>query len=71
MKRWFLQLETYFPKALVRLFSYVGRHKMSIAFALMAMIAAGAASSLIALLLGKLTDIGFYQQDQKSRIKAM
>ena len=58
-----LRVENYFPRALNRLFSYVIRYKISIALALLAMLGAGAASSLIALLLGKLTDIGFYKQE--------
>lgn len=50
------------PQSLVRLAGYLLPYKWMIALALLAMIGAGAASSLIALLLGKLTDIGFYQQ---------
>ena len=56
-------LHTVLPGSLVRLFGYLPSHKWSIALSLVSMIGAGAASSLIALLLGKLTDIGFYQQD--------
>ena len=51
------------PKSLVRLYGYLPAYKWSIVLALSAMVGAGAGSSLIALLLGKLTDIGFYQQD--------
>lgn len=49
--------------SLQRLAGYLVQYKVSIALALIAMIGAGAASSLIAVLLGKLTDIGFYQQE--------
>lgn len=48
---------------LQRLARYLVQYKVSIVLALIAMIGAGAASSLIAVLLGKLTDIGFYQQE--------
>lgn len=48
---------------LQRLARYIVQYKVSIVLALIAMIGAGAASSLIAVLLGKLTDIGFYQQE--------
>lgn len=51
------------PYSLVRLISYLSTYKILVCLALIAMIGAGAASSLIALLLGKLTDIGFYQQE--------
>ena len=56
-------LHAFLPKSLVRLCGYLPAYKRSIALALVSMIGAGAASSLIALLLGKLTDIGFYQQE--------
>lgn len=49
--------------SLQRLARYLVQYKVSIVLALIAMIGAGAASSLIAVLLGKLTDIGFYQQE--------
>lgn len=58
-----LPIRELFPRSLLRLFGYLAQYKVSIALALIAMIGAGAASSLIALLLGKLTDIGFYQQE--------
>ena len=47
---------------LLRLFRYLPPYKWYIAGAA-AMAAGGGASSLIALILGKLTDMGFYQQD--------
>ena len=56
-------LHAVLPKSLVRLSGYLPAYKWSIALALGSMIGAGASSSLIALLLGKLTDIGFYQQE--------
>ncbi len=49
--------------ALRRLISYLPPYKWKIALAVFFMITAGAASSLIATLLGKLTDAGFYNQD--------
>ena len=47
----------------MRLATYLPPYKWYIALALFFMVAAGAASSLIATLLGKLTDIGFYNQE--------
>lgn len=48
---------------LMRLFRYLPPYKWYITGAAAAMAAGGGASSLIALILGKLTDMGFYQQD--------
>ena len=48
--------------SLRRLAGYLKPHRWTIALALLAMVGAGAASSLIAMLLGKLTDTGFYGQ---------
>lgn len=48
---------------LARLFPYLARHRTTILGAFLGMICAAGASSLIALLLGKLTDIGFYQKE--------
>ena len=48
---------------LMRLFRYLPPYKYYIIGAALAMIAGGGASSLIALVLGKLTDMAFYQQD--------
>ena len=48
---------------LMRLFRYLPPYKFYIIGAALAMIAGGGASSLIALVLGKLTDMAFYQQD--------
>lgn len=47
----------------MRLFRYLPPYKKYIIGAALAMIAGGGASSLIALVLGKLTDMAFYQQD--------
>ena len=47
----------------MRLATYLPPYKWHIALAVFFMVAAGAASSLIASLLGKLTDIGFYNQE--------
>lgn len=49
--------------ALMRLFGYLPTYKGYIIGATLAMIIGGGASSLIALVLGKLTDMAFYQQD--------
>lgn len=48
---------------LMRLFSYLPPYKFYIFLALIAMIIAAATSSLMALLMGKLTDLGFYQKN--------
>lgn len=48
---------------LMRLFKYLPPYKSYIIWAGIAMVVGGGASSLIALILGKLTDMGFYQQD--------
>lgn len=48
---------------MMRLFRYLPPFKGYIIGAALAMIAGGGASSLIALVLGKLTDMAFYQQD--------
>lgn len=47
-----------------RLFPYFIQNKWKIVAAVFFMIAAGTSSSLIALLLGKMTDTGFYKQEQ-------
>ena len=57
------RLRTAFSPGLRRLAGYLPQYKWSVLLALVAMLGAGAASSLIALLLGKLTDIGFYKQE--------
>jgi subfamily B ATP-binding cassette protein MsbA len=46
-----------------RLFSYLLAYKSTIAIAVVAMLLSAATSSLIALLLGKLTDMGFYEKN--------
>ena len=46
----------------MRLFAYLPPYKFYIFLALIAMVAAAAGSSLMALLMGKLTDLGFYQK---------
>lgn len=48
---------------LMRLFGYLPPYKHYIFGAVLAMAAGGGASSLIALILGKLTDMGFYDKD--------
>ena len=48
---------------LLRLFRYLPPYKWYLVGAGLAMVAGGGASSLIALILGKLTDMGFYQKD--------
>ena len=48
---------------LLRLFRYLPPYKWYLLGAAAAMVAGGGASSLIALILGKLTDMGFYQKD--------
>lgn len=50
-------------KQLMRLFAYLPPYKWYLIGAAVAMVAGGGASSLIALILGKLTDMGFYQKD--------
>ena len=49
--------------SLLRLVTYLKPHRGKIAMSIVFMIGAGAASSLIAMLLGKLTDVGFYDQE--------
>lgn len=62
-----MKLLKYIPvlqnKQLMRLFAYLPPYKWYLIGAGAAMVAGGGASSLIALILGKLTDMGFYQQD--------
>ena len=62
-----MKLETTIPilgnPQLMRLFQYLPPYKGYIIGAAVCMILGGGASSLIALVLGKLTDMGFYQQD--------
>ncbi len=48
---------------LMRLFAYLPPYKWYLVGAALAMAAGGGASSLIALVLGKLTDMGFYEKD--------
>lgn len=48
---------------LMRLFRYLPPYKGLIVWAAVAMVAGGAASSLIAMMLGKLTDMGFYDKN--------
>lgn len=47
----------------MRLASHLPAHKWKIILAVFCMLGAGASSSLIATLLGKLTDAGFYNQE--------
>ena len=44
-----------------RLFAYLPKYKRMIGYAMIGMVIAAGSSSLIALLLGKLTDQGFYE----------
>ena len=48
---------------MMRLFRYLPPYKWLIIGAAVAMVVSGGASSLIALVLGKLTDMGFYDKD--------
>ena len=48
--------------SLVRLFGYLNPYRITIATAIFCMIVAASSSSLIALLIGQLTDIGFYDK---------
>ncbi len=49
--------------ALMRLFRYLPPYKHYLILAALAMVASGGASSLIAMMLGKLTDMGFYDKN--------
>lgn len=57
------RLKSKLNPSLLRLVTYLKPHRGKIAMSLVFMIGAGAASSLIAMLLGKLTDVGFYDQE--------
>lgn len=57
------RLKSRLNPSLLRLVTYLKPHRGKIAMSLVFMIGAGAASSLIAMLLGKLTDVGFYDQE--------
>lgn len=57
------RLKSKLNPSLLRLVTYLKPHRGEIAMSLVFMIGAGAASSLIAMLLGKLTDVGFYDQE--------
>ena len=57
------QLPVFGNPQLMRLFRYLPPYKAYIIGAAVSMILGGGASSLIALVLGKLTDMGFYKQD--------
>ena len=46
-----------------RLMAYLPEHKKEIALAIVCMVLGAASSSLIAVLLGKLTDLGFYEHN--------
>lgn len=59
-----------FPPALGRLARYLAPHKRKLCLAVVFMLLAAAASSLIALLLGKLTDSGFYEADPRMVLAA-
>lgn len=51
------------PDAVRRLFSHVIRYKKWLAVAMVAMVVTAGSSSLIAILVGQLTDKGFYEKD--------
>lgn len=51
-----------FHPSIKRLLKYILPYKMLVVWSLLCMVVAGGSSSLIALLLGKLTDVGFYNQ---------
>lgn len=51
-----------FEPSIKRLLKYIVPYKLMVVGALLCMVIAGGSSSLIALLLGKLTDVGFYNQ---------
>ena len=57
------RLKSKLNPSLFRLVTYLKPHRGKIAMSIVFMIGAGAASSLIAMLLGKLTDVGFYDQE--------
>lgn len=57
------RLKSKLNPSLLRLVTYLKPHRGKIAMSLVFMIGAGAASSLIAMLLGKLTDVGFYDKE--------
>ena len=57
------RLKSKLNPSLLRLVTYLQPHRGKIAMSIVFMIGAGAASSLIAMLLGKLTDVGFYDQE--------
>lgn len=57
------RLKSKLNPSLLRLVTYLKPHRGKIAMSIVFMIGASAASSLIAMLLGKLTDVGFYDQE--------
>lgn len=57
------RLKSKLNPSLLRLVTYLKPHRGKIAMSIVFMIGTGAASSLIAMLLGKLTDVGFYDQE--------
>lgn len=57
------RLKSKLNPSLLRLVTYLKPHRGKIAMSIVFMIGAGAASSLIAMLLGKFTDVGFYDQE--------
>lgn len=57
------RLKSKLNPSLLRLVTYLKPHRGKIAMSIVFMIGAGAASSFIAMLLGKLTDVGFYDQE--------
>ena len=59
----FKKLPIFNDPYLMRLFAYLPPYKWYLVGAALAMAAGGGASSLIALVLGKLTDMGFYEKD--------
>ncbi len=57
------KLISYIPPNLLRLAGYLPRYRWKIVLAILCMIGAGSASGLLASLLGKLTDAGFYNRE--------
>ena len=59
-----MRIKPFLNPSLLKLLDYLIPHKGKLAMSLLFMVCAGASSSLIATLLGKLTDAGFYDQKE-------
>ena len=59
-----MRIKPFLNPSLLKLLDYLIPHKGKLAMSLLFMVCAGASSSLIAALLGKLTDAGFYDQKE-------